>query len=511
MTLGRRLSAFPTVFALVTLVACSGGDGTEPTPVQRTLTISGSGLGTGSVTSAPSGIGCTITAGVAAGIFCSAAFNEGTAIVLTVTPEGGSTLFGWTGACTGTANCTVTMNANQTAGVQLDLLPPRTLTITGAGTGSGGIRFQGGTCTITAGVGSGTCSPTFVDGRAPLLTPEANADSRFVGWTGDCTGSEACTVTMNGDKAAEAQFDLRPLRTLTVTGSGLGSGAMTSIPTGITCQSMNGVLSGTCTATFFDGTDILLVAGAGGGSVFVSWTGVCAGSGGICNLTMDADKATEAQFDLIPQRTLTVTGSGTGTGTVTSASSLITCTSTVGVESGTCSRIVQDGGSERLTGIAATGSMFVGWTGPCLAGESCFVVLDADKTVDAQFDSIAPALLVGTWNATSVTFAPTGGGTSRDIIGRGRTLSIVLRQDSTYTLTEVDPGPPVVTDVKNGTFTVVGGVLTFTPTGFPADAPLIIQVLTATDMTLFNATEMFDFNADGTETPASLTAVFVKQ
>ena len=98
-----------------------------------------------------------------------------------------------------------------------------------------------------------------------------------------------------------------------------------------------------------------------------------------------------------------------------------------------------------------------------------------------------------------------------DIIAQGITLTITFGQDFTYTVTDVDPGPPEVIETENGTFTVIGGAITFTPTDMSADAPLTIDVLTSTDLTLSNANDSFDFNDDGTETPASLVAIFVKQ
>ncbi len=69
------------------------------------LTISKSGTGTGTVTSAPAGINCGST--------CSAVLASGTSVTLTATPATGSTFSGWGGACTGTGSCTVSMTAAQ--------------------------------------------------------------------------------------------------------------------------------------------------------------------------------------------------------------------------------------------------------------------------------------------------------------------------------------------------------------------------------------------------------------
>lgn len=78
------------------------GDGeTRPT-----LTVSKSGSGSGTVTSSPEGIRCGST--------CSASYASGAAVTLTATADAGSTFAGWSGACTGTAACTLSMSSAQT-------------------------------------------------------------------------------------------------------------------------------------------------------------------------------------------------------------------------------------------------------------------------------------------------------------------------------------------------------------------------------------------------------------
>ncbi len=67
----------------------------------NTLTVSKTGSGTGTVTSADGSINCGAT--------CTAAVNLGT-VTLTATPAGASVFTGWQGACTGAGTCTVTMN-----------------------------------------------------------------------------------------------------------------------------------------------------------------------------------------------------------------------------------------------------------------------------------------------------------------------------------------------------------------------------------------------------------------
>lgn len=71
------------------------------------LTVKFAGNATGTVTSTPAGISCSPT--------CSASFNSGTSVKLTAIAAKGDFFAGWSGACTGTGTCTLTMNANKIA------------------------------------------------------------------------------------------------------------------------------------------------------------------------------------------------------------------------------------------------------------------------------------------------------------------------------------------------------------------------------------------------------------
>ena len=73
-------------------------------PETFSLTVIRSGQGT--VTSVPSGIAC--------GVGCENDFDENTTVVLTATPNVGRVFTGWSGACSGTGQCSVLINAPKT-------------------------------------------------------------------------------------------------------------------------------------------------------------------------------------------------------------------------------------------------------------------------------------------------------------------------------------------------------------------------------------------------------------
>jgi hypothetical protein len=91
------------------------------------------------------------------------------------------------------------------------------------------------------------------------LTAQPDAASAFAGWSGACTGTGACNVTMDAARDVGARFDLRSF-TLRLTKTPLGPilGTVTSAPAGINC----GLLCATASASFQGGTVVTLTAQA---------------------------------------------------------------------------------------------------------------------------------------------------------------------------------------------------------------------------------------------------------
>lgn len=79
-----------------------------------TLTITPTGNGTGSVTGAPVGISCSPTSSAG----CSHDYFAGTQVSMTAAAGPRSRFAGWSGPCSGTGTCTVTMDAAKTLTAQ---------------------------------------------------------------------------------------------------------------------------------------------------------------------------------------------------------------------------------------------------------------------------------------------------------------------------------------------------------------------------------------------------------
>lgn len=167
-----------------------------------------------------------------------------------------------------------------------------TLTINKSGTGKGTV--------MTTGINCGPdCTESYNSGATLILTASADQGSTFSLWQG-CTeiSGETCTVTVDRAKAVTAIFivssgtNLNENYTLTVIKT--GSGTVTSVPSGIKC---NSTAEADCENTYGKGKTIKLIAKADKGSKFMGWSGDCIGTKLTCRITaMGADKTVTATF-----------------------------------------------------------------------------------------------------------------------------------------------------------------------------------------------------------------------
>jgi len=263
---------------------------------------------------------------------------------------------------------TITMDG-RTAFVPLD--------ITVAGNGSGNITSSPNLISCA----SGTCSAQIFPYTAITLNRSWSTGTTFTGWSGDCSGTGTCVLTMNTAHSVTATFTLNSY-TVTTSSAGTGSGSITSSPVGIDCRT-----GGTCSAPFNYGTAVTLTATPDAGNAFTGWGGACSGTGP-CSFTVDTNKSVTATF--VPLRTLTIAFGGSGSGTVTSISHTgISCTT--GSSAG-CSYDYPNGTAVSLSAVADWKSVFGSWTGvTSSSGASASVTMSAARTVTATFGSSANA------------------------------------------------------------------------------------------------------------------------
>ncbi|MCL4227524.1 MAG: hypothetical protein KJZ91_23930 [Myxococcales bacterium] len=335
-----------------------------PFALDYTLTVARNGNGSGTVISTPAGINC--------GTDCDQVYSAGTMVTLTATPAADSVFAGWSGACTGTTSCAVTINAVVAVTATFNL---RRHTLTAARTGTGG----GVVTSNPAGINCGTdCDEPYDHGTDVTLTATADGTSTFTGWSGSgCSGTGACVVAMTAARTVSAAFTRNQyLLTVTRAGSGSSLGTVTSSPGGVACGA-------DCDHLYDAGTMVTLTASTSGGVVFAGWSGSgCAGMGS-CTVTMSAARSVTATF--LQRYTLAVSRAGLGTGTVTS-------TSPAGaIDCGTdCSELVTDGTIVTLAAAPTGGSVFHGWSGGgCSGTGTCTTTVTAAVTVTATFDRCA--------------------------------------------------------------------------------------------------------------------------
>ncbi|QOX80502.1 DUF1566 domain-containing protein [Trichlorobacter lovleyi] len=155
------------------------------------------------------------------------------------------------------------------------------LTTTLAGTGSGTITGS----PVSASCSSGSCTSLHDQGTVVTLTATPNAGSLFVGWSGACTGSGTCSVTVDAAKTVTATFDQAAKLTVGI----FGKGTVTSNPSGISCS------TGTCFAYFPKNSSVVLYHTEAYGYTFSAWTSICPGTGD-CTVNLTGNLYIPATF-----------------------------------------------------------------------------------------------------------------------------------------------------------------------------------------------------------------------
>ena len=266
------------------------------------------------------------------------AYTEDSLITITPTPAAGYAFDHWSGACSGSGSCSVTMDADKS--VTAHFVP---------------LQF-----TLSVAVdpsSAGTTSPSVGDhlydyGTAVSVIPYANTGYEFAFWSGDCSGTGACDLTMTGNKSVVAHFTQTAFN-LTVAVDPAASG--TTVPT-------VGV------HPYLEDTEVAVVASPAYGYVFDHWSGDCSGSG-ICSLVMDSDKSVTAHFVEISYD-LTINIDPVSGGATSPAA---------GVHSYAIDSSVT------VLPLPNSDYLFLEWSGDCTGSGDCDLTMDEDKEVTAHF------------------------------------------------------------------------------------------------------------------------------
>jgi hypothetical protein len=162
------------------------------------LAVAVTGSGTGSVADTTPGgtIACPGD--------CDEVYATDTAVTLEATPAVGSLFGGWTGDCAAAgANpvCNLTMAANRS--LTASFVTPNGLAVTVVAAGSVADTVPGGTIACP-----GDCDEAYAPGASVTLVATPDDGESFVGWSGDCSGTVDCVLTMSSPRSVTATFSL---------------------------------------------------------------------------------------------------------------------------------------------------------------------------------------------------------------------------------------------------------------------------------------------------------------
>ena len=268
-------------------------------------------------------------------------YAENTVVNITAAPAAGYAFANWSGACSGSGACQVTMDADKSVTANFTAA---TYDLTVASD-----PVAGGTTNPTAGV------HTYAENTVVNITAAPAAGYAFANWSGACSGSGACQVTMDADKSVTANFTLVTYD-LTVAVSPAGGGT-TNPAAGM--------------HTYAEGAVVDITAAPAAGYAFANWSGACSGSGA-CQVTMNTDKSVTANFTAATHD-LTVTSDPVAGGTTNPAAGVHT---------------YAEGAVVDITAAPAAGYAFANWSGACSGSGACQVTMNADKSVTAHFSLV---------------------------------------------------------------------------------------------------------------------------
>jgi hypothetical protein len=247
-------------------------------PLQRTLTLSASGEGSGTIKTSPTGqiVDNPLVSHYA----------NGTLVEILAEPDAGAQFLGWAG--------NVPSGEEFTNPLTLTMDRDRVITAV----------FETGVFLDVAVSGSGEVAidPDFafyIAGDQVTLTPIAAEGFTFTGWSGDAAGNaNPLIVTLDSDTVITANFiegDVVETTGFALSINVVGDGEVSPGP-----------------GDFEPGAHVLLVATPATGAHFVSWEGDVSGTALTMEVVMDADRTIRANFAADDDAGRPTTGTGCG-------------------------------------------------------------------------------------------------------------------------------------------------------------------------------------------------------
>jgi hypothetical protein len=378
---GHALSAI----ACPSASSCVAGDDSGDAVIGygHFLSISLPGAGSGSVTG--TGLNCPSS-------LCDAGYPSTTSVPLSESAASGSAFTGWSGGgCSGLAStCDVSVSAIEDVSATFEPLELIGLSASGSGAGSVGATdsLEGPTLNCTS-----ACSADYAADTTLDITETPASGSIFTGWSGPCTGTGICRVSVQNAATVTATFTADP--TLTVAVAGAGSGVVTG--TNIECP-------GSCSSEFQSGTGETLTATPAPGSTFAGWSGGGCSGTGTCTTTVSSQETVTASFS-VASAAAVPSGNASSAAAQTDAALAVTLIGS-GSVAGTgigCPDECRDGyplgTTVTLTATPGPGYVFSGWTGGGCSGTGlCTVTLAQSIGLTATFTAtdakVLPAISV---------------------------------------------------------------------------------------------------------------------
>lgn len=237
---------------------------TAVAPIGYTLNVVAAGAGAGTVTSNPTGINCGAT--------CSASFASGTSVTLNAAPTAGNTFSGWSGDCTGTGSCVVTMGASKNVTATFVVTPnapvvslnPTSLTFTSQNVGTTSTQK---TVTLTN------------TGNAPLTISSIVRNNSVFNLTNNCGSTVVAGANCNFGVSYTPTSAVNTVSSVTVTSNAAGSPHTVVLNgTGVPAGAPICTLTANPTRVAANGTAVLTSSCTNSPTSY-SWTGgTCAGT-----------------------------------------------------------------------------------------------------------------------------------------------------------------------------------------------------------------------------------------